>query len=326
MSSEAAPADPQVPPPGANETVRIFRKDGTRANLDPRKISSHDFRSRGAISQADLRNVDVLCQRYVRNLAARLSIFLRMECALKVGTLTCSPFSKFSESMPAQSCISMFGIEQMRGVGILDLRLPLALVMADRLLGGKGRAPLDERPLTEIEMTLLEDVMQMILGGWADLWATKEQRLQPRIIGHETSGRCIQTAAADEQFLLLTVEVTIGDSSSLFQIGVPVSMVEYSVRKLEQSHDPGSEEKRAKPAQWRKPYAGIAVPIFAEWQVREMPLGETLRFSKGDIIELPGALINHARLRLSEVETYIGTVGIQNGHVAVQITGSSSED
>ena len=326
MSNEAAPADSQTSAPADNGTVCIFLKDGSRANVDARKISAHDFRSRGALSQTDLRNVEGLCQRYVRNLAARLSIFLRMECALKFGALTSPAFSKFCESMPPSSCVTMFGIEQLRGVGILDMRLPLALAMADRLLGGKGRPPLDERPLTEIEMALIEDVMQIILGGWAEIWAGKEQRLQPRIIGHETSGRCIQTAAADDQFLVMTVEVTIGESASQFQVGVPVSMIEYSVRKLEQAHDPGGEEKRAKPAQWRKPYAGIAVPIFAEWKVREMPLGDTLRFSKGDIIELPGALINHARLRLSEVETYVGTVGIQNGHVAVQITGSSSED
>ena len=326
MSDEAAPSDSPKAAPSANETVPIFLRDGSRADVDARKISAHDFRSRGALSQSDLRNVEGLCQRYVRNLAARLSIFLRMECVLKFGTLTSSPFSKFCDSMPQSSCVTMFGIEQLRGVGILDLRLPLALAMADRLLGGKGRAPLDERPLTEIELALLEDVLQLILGGWADIWAGKEHRLQPRIIGYETSGRCIQTAAADDQFLLMTVEVTAGDIASQFQVGAPVSMIEYSVRKLEQAHDPGSEEKRVKPVQWRKPYAGIAVPIFAEWKVREMPLGDTLRFNKGDIIELPGALINQARLRLSEVQTYIGTVGIQNGHVAVQITGNSSED
>ncbi len=326
MSADAASAESPAAAGAANETVRIYLKDGARANVDARKITVHDFRSRGALSPSDLRNVEALCQRYVRNLAARLSIFFRMECALKSATLTSSPFVKFCESMPASSCVTMFGIEQMRGVGILDVRLPLALAMADRLLGGKGRAPLDERPLTEIEMTLLEDALHLVLGGWADIWATKEQRLQPRIIGHETSGRGIQTAAAEDQFLVLSVEATVGETASQFQIGVPVSMIEYSVRKLEQTLEPGGDEKRAKPVQWRKPYAGIAVPIFAEWKVREMPLGETLRFNKGDVIELPGALVNEARLRLSEVETYVGTVGIQNGHVAVQITGNASED
>jgi flagellar motor switch protein FliM len=222
--------------------------------------------------------------------------------------------------------VTLFGVEQLHGVGVMDVRLPLTLAMADRLLGGKGRAPADERPLTEIEMALLEDVMQIFVSCWADLWAGEGQHFQARIIGHETSGRGLQTAAGDAAFVVLTSEMTIGETSGQIQVGVPFSMIELSVRKLEQAHHLGGEEKRAKPVQWRKHYAGISVPILAEWKVREMPLAETLRISRGDIIELPGALINQARLRLSEVETYIGTVGIQNGHVAVQITGSGGND
>jgi len=323
MSSATASQEPQTAPTAAKEETPIFLRDGTRATVNSGKMSSYDFRSRSRLSQADLRNMDALCQRYVRHLAARLSIFLRMECAMKPGTLTSSPFSKFCESMAPTSCVTLFAIEQLRGVGILDVSLPLALAMADRLLGGKGRAPADERPLTEIEMALLEDALQMMLVGWSDLWTSEDQRLQPRIIGHENSGRCLQTAGPDEVFVLLLVEVSIGETASQFQMGVPFSMIEHAVRKLEQAQQLGGELKLAKPVQWRKPYEGIAVPILAEWKVREMPLSETLRISKGDVIELPGTLISEARLRLAEIETFVGTVGIQNGHVAVQITGRS---
>ena len=326
MSSEAESPEPHTPPPAASEATRVFLMDGTRATIDSGKISPHDFRNRSAISQADIRNIDVLYQRYLRLLGARLSIFLRMECSLKLGKLSSYPFSRFCELMAAPSCITLFGIEQLRGVGILDVSLPLALAMADRLLGGKGRPPADERALTEIEMALLDDVLEVILAGWSDLWAGEECQLQPAIIGHETGGRSLQTAAADEVFAVLMVEMSIGETTSHFQIGIPFSMIELSVRKMEQAQQVRAEDKRAKPVQWRKPYAGIAVPVSAEWTVREMSLAETLLISKGDIIEMPNALISKARLRISEVETFVGTVGIQNGHVAVQITGHSSND
>ena len=326
MSSEAVPTDSQTAPPAANEATWIFLKDGTRTTIDSGRISLHDFRNRTGISQADLRDIEALYQRYIRNLGARLSIFLRMECSLKLGKLSGYAFSRFCELMAAPSCISLFAIDQMRGVGILDVSLPLALSMADRLLGGKGRAPADERALTEIETALLDDVMQIIITGWADFWSSEELRLHPRIIGQETSGRCLQTAPAEEVFVVLLVEMTIGETTGHFQIGIPFSLIELPMRKLGQNRDLGKEDRRAKPVQWRKPYAGIGVPILAEWKVREMPLSETLRISKGDIIELPGALINHARLRLAEVETFVGTVGIQNGHVAVQITGPVGND
>jgi len=326
MSGEAAAAEPPAASAAPEGTTQIFLMDGSRATVDSGKISLHDFNNPTVLSQADLRVIDTLYQRYARQLAARLSAFLRMECSLKVGSLTTLPFSKFCESTAAPACITMFGIEELRGVGILEMSLPLALSMADRLLGGKGRAPTAERPLTEIEMALLADAIHLIITGWAGLWASDDWQPHPLIIGHETSARCLQTAGAADVFVALVIEVSVGEATSQFQVAVPFSMIELSVRKLVQAQLQFAEDKRQKPVHWRKPYAGITVPILAEWKVREMPLADTLRINKGDIIELPGALINKARLRLSELETFVGTVGIQNGHVAVQITGPIGND
>ena len=326
MSSEVAAQDSPPASPAGSATTPIFLKDGRRSSIDSRKISVHDFHNPCVLAQTDLRNIETLYQRYVRQLGARISTFLRLECGLKLGKVTSSSFAKFCESTAASSNVTLFAIDPLRGVGVLDVALPIALSIADRLLGGKGLPPIEERPVTEIETALLEDAMQLILSGWTELWAGEQGQLQPRIVGHETSARALQTAAAEDVFVLLIVEMTIGDTTGQFQIGVPFSMIELSVRKLEQSQHQPKDEMPVKPVQWRKPYAGIAVPILAEWKVREMPLSETLRINKGDVIQLPGALINKARIRLSEVETYIGTVGIQNGHVAVQITGSSNTD
>ena len=326
MSSEAAPQDATQAPPAAGATTPIFLKDGRRSSIDSRKISMHDFHNPCVLAPTDLRNIETLYQRYVRLLGARLSTFLRLECGLKLGKVTSLSFAKFCESTATASNVTLFAMDPLRGVGVLDVGLPLALAMADRLLGGKGRPPASERPVTEIELALLDDAMLLILSGWSELWASDEMRLQSRIVGHETSGRGLQTAAAEDVFVVLIVEMTIGETVSQFQVGVPFSMIELSVRKLEQSQHQPKDEMPVKPVQWRRPYAGIAVPILAEWKVREMPLSETLRINKGDVIELPGALISNARIRLSEIETYVGTVGIQNGHVAVQITGSSNKD
>ena len=78
--------------------------------------------------------------------------------------------------------------------------------------------------------------------------------------------------------------------------------------------------------QWRNQYAGIAVPVVAEWKVREMPLVEALRIRMGDIIEMPASLISRASIHLARVPSFTGTVGIQNGNIAIQITGRSSKE
>src|SRR5205823_2215619 len=105
-------------------------------------------------------------------------------------------FAKFIEGIESPSHVTLFQIETLRGIGILDMSLPFALIIADRLLGGKGLAPETPRPLTEIEVALVEDAVQIILAEWVHQWEG-EAHLQPQPIGTETSARFLQTCERD---------------------------------------------------------------------------------------------------------------------------------
>lgn len=326
MSADTAGDDSSAATMVATEATPVFLMDGTRTTRGSRRISPHDFRNPTAISQSDLRVFEVLYQKYVQNLAARLSTFLRMECALKVTKLTSVPFSEFCQAIPNPSCITLFSVEELRGVGVLDVCLPLALAMTDRLLGGKGRAPAAERPLTEIEMALMDDALQMILTAWSESWANGEERWNLKIIGCETDARCLPATSTNEVCVVLTMDLSVGETKGALHLGVPFSMVEPPVRKIQEAHHHTADKARPKQVQWRKNYAAIEVPVVAEWKIREMPLVESLHIREGDIIELPNSLINQASLQISEVATFTGTVGIQNGNVAIQITGHRNKE
>lgn len=326
MSTDAASDDAEAAPHTANEATPVFLMDGTRTTAKTRKITPYDFRKPTALPQSDLRIFQALYQKYIPNLAARLSTLLRMECMLKIDRLDSSPFPEFCDAMPDPACVTLFGLDEFRGVGVLAVHRPLALAMADRLLGGKGRAPSAERQLTEIEMALMEDVLQLILTAWSDLWIEGDHAVHLKVMGHESSVRCIPTPASGEIMVILTVAATIGEATERFHLAVPFSMIGQPLRRIQAAHNHSIDAKPVKQVQWRKQYAGIAVPAHAEWKVRELPIAETLRFREGDVIELPNSLINNASLQLSEGSTFIGTVGVQNGNVAVQITGRGNKD
>ena len=305
---------------------RIFSMDGAHIEgIDGSKLAPYNFRNPGFLSHADLRQLGVLHQRFIQHLSARLSTFFRMECVLKITKFNSSTFSKFCESLANPTHLTLFQVEPLRGVGIVEISLPLGLTMADRLLGGKGRVSDTDRTLTEIEVALLEDAMQLIITEWTQLWEEQHTAFRTQCIGHETSGRFLQTSASDAVFVIMTVEVTLGEICEQFQMGIPFSMIETMVKKMHLARQRG-DDTRPKQIQWRAPYAGISVPITAEWKIRDMTLGEVIAMRKGDVIELPRELVAQTRVRLSNTEEFVGTVGMQNGHVAVQLGQRASKD
>jgi flagellar motor switch protein FliM len=297
----------------------VFDQRGDRlTTVDPAKIETYNFRNPGFLSQTQLRQFGMLHEKLAQHLSARLSTFLRMECLLKAIGFQSVPFGKFCEGLAHPTHLTLFQVDSLRGVGLVELSLKLGLAMADRLLGGKGRSTGPERILSEIETTLIQEAIQLVLNEWTHLWEDGEAPLRAQCIGHESSGRFLQTAPPDSTFMVLQMEVVFGETREQLQLGVPFVMFEPFAKRMQRSRVQ-TDEPRAKSMQWRASYAAIAVPIFAEWKVREIALGDVLKMQTGDVIPLARDVIHDTRLHLSETEEYAGTLGVQNGHLAVQL-------
>jgi flagellar motor switch protein FliM len=284
------------------------------------KIEPYDFRNPAFLSEAELRRLRLLHEDFIRYLSARLSLYLRMEFGLKMAKLTTITYAKFCESLPNPTHLSLFKVEPLTGVGILDINPRLALTIADRLLGGRGHSVKVERYLTEIEVALIEDVILLLLEEWCGQWKS-EQELRPSIIGHENNGRFLQTSPKDAFILALTLECNFGDCSEQIQIGVPYYTIEPVVKKMQARRQKDTAvAQTAKRAEWRASYDRITVPVRAEWQAFELTLREISSLRVGDVIEMKDSACQDTRVLLNGTSKFVGTVGLDADRVAVELT------
>lgn len=283
------------------------------------KVETYDFRNPVFLSEVELRRLRIIHEDFIRYLSARLSLFLRMELGLKMAKLTTSTYAKFTESLPSPTHLCLFKAEPLLGVGILDINPRLALSIADRLLGGRGHSVKAERYLTEIEVALLEDIIQIILEEWCGQWKS-EQELHGLIIGHENNGRFLQTSPKDAIVLTLSLEVNFGDCAEPIQIGVPYYTIEPLVKKMQ-----ARRQKDANIAQpprnqaWQASYDPIEVPLRAEWPPCELSLREITNLRVGDVLELPATHLQETTLLLNGTPKFVGTVGLDTDRVAVKL-------
>jgi len=315
---------------GGSEAVSakrtLIRANGTRSKgSDNVKVESYDFRNPAFLSEVELRRLRLVHEDFIRYLSARLSLFLRMEFGLKMAKLTTVNYSKFTEALPSPTHICLFKAEPLNGVSVLDINPRLALTIADRLLGGRGHSVKTERYLTEIEITLLDDVVHMILEEWCHQWKS-EQELTPLIVGHENSGRFLQTSPKDAVILAMTLEASFGDCSEQIQIGVPYYTIEPLVRRMQARRQKDSNVTQVieKKAGWQETYSSIVMPVRAEWDTFEVSLREITDLRVGDVIEMPAEQLRQTNLLLNGVTKFVGTVGLDTDHIAVQLTAKVS--
>jgi flagellar motor switch protein FliM len=299
----------------------IYAFDGRRmdAQMDRATIQPYDFHNPGPLRQEDLRRLELLHQKLAEHLCARLSTFLRMECMVKLLKFGDDTFSHITESMKAFSHVTLFQVEFLRGIGILDMSLPLSLAIADRLLGGKGRLSETDRGLTEIEIALLEDFVQLVLVEWTHQWPEQELSFAPSIIGHDSSGRFLHTGEADVIHIMVNLEVVFGECVGQIQLFVPFAMIEPIVKLMTVARLKPADS-RSRSIEWRQPFDTINVPVLAEWFVKDIAVSDVLLLRPGDVLEMDRQLIARTHVKLSNTTGFIGTAGIENGRVAVQLT------
>ena len=305
----------------------VFRHDGTRvpeAELASLEVELFNFLSPRLPGPLEMRQLNKRHETFARHLSARLSTFLRMECVLRMSRLECVSFAKFREGIESLTHVTLFQVDPLPGIGILDISLPLAFAIADRLLGGTGHVKETARSLTEIETALVEDAIQIIVSEWCRHWRDDRWDFQARCIGSETSGRFLQTAAPDSIVLALEMEVVLGKSVERIQIGIPYTVVEVIVKRLQQGRAKGEAVKGKKMA-WRLTYNGISVPVTVDVDAKPCRFVDVLQWKPGDIIEMPPGAVENAQVKFSNRPEFIGTLGIENGRVAVQLTKQLSE-
>ncbi len=305
----------------------VFRADGRRLqSADLPKIETYDFRNPVFLAEADMRRLRLLHEDFIRYLSARLSLFLRMELGLKMAKLTTVSYGKFTETLPSPTHICLFKTDPLPGIGILDVNPRLALALVDRMLGGTGKSASIERFLTEIEVTLLEDIIIMILEEWCSQWKDAKE-LHPTVIGHESNGRFLQTSTKDAVVLALTMEATFGECSEQIQFGIPYFTIEPLVRSLQAGRQKeGTPSVKAQKAEWKPVYEHISLPVRAEWDAFELSLREVTELRVGDIIELPPDIVDRTTVKLNGSPKFAGTVGLDGETVVVKLTQKISPE
>ena len=307
-------------PASSTGDIEVLTSRGTRERRPASSVRAHNFRHSGFLAASELRRIRQRHEQFVRSLAARLAIFLRLEFSLQLEKVYIEGYQKFTDSLTNPTYITLFRTEPLKGVGLLLLPPRLALTVVDRLLGGPGLMPPDNRDLTDIEVALSDQSVMLILSEWCNHWPEMRD-LHATILGHENNSKFLQTSAPDASMLVLTVAATISEQTEKFQMVFPYATLEPLMRLLNpHMNGPETTAPRPVPPRWNPGFDEVKVPFTAEWQGLKMSAGEITRLKPGDLLGLDAACAAQVVVRLGNVPKFYARPGTSDGKWAVQLT------
>ena len=142
----------------------MSRGDVDAADAEGHHVRPFDFMRPSKFSKDQLRTVELLHEVFCRSVQTQLSGVVRTPVEIEVVSADQVSYREFVTSIPTPSLLSIVTMEPFEGNAVMELNLPLALSIIDRLVGGPGTQRPKARELTEIEHALLANVTDILLG------------------------------------------------------------------------------------------------------------------------------------------------------------------
>ncbi len=295
---------------------------GASKSKPPVAVQPYDFRQPSFLSPNELRKVRLFHEGFLRSLSSRFSLFLRMEFNVQLSKLHTQSYAKFIEELPSPTSLSLFKTEPLRGVCLLNIPPRLALTLVDRLLGGPAHSVNIDREMTDIEHALLNQTVNVILTEWCSHWA-KVKDLRPKILGHESNARFLQSSPHDTVMMVIGVETRVGDCLEVMQFAFPCYTLEPLVGALNTIIDRNEEtpqaEKLRRQRQWNPALGNVMVPVTAEWQNLRLSARDLYHLKPGDVLPLSAEESNNVKVRLAKVNRFSARLGTAGSSLAVEL-------
>jgi flagellar motor switch protein FliM len=218
------------------EIDSVFRnlRDGGQDEDPSKKAQPYDFRRPDRIAKDQLRAIHLLHENFARSLASSLSAYLRAYVIVNLVSVEQLSFLEFSQCLPSPTCMASLSMRPYEGNAILELNPSLVFPIIEMLLGGSGKAQKQlKREITEIEQTILEGLLRIILHDLKECWHAVTT-MDFRIENFETEPQLLQILSPNEAVVAVSMEVRIGENSGMMNLGMPSIIIKMLRQKFDQ--------------------------------------------------------------------------------------------
>jgi flagellar motor switch protein FliM len=292
-----------------------------------RKVTLYNFRRPDRVSREQMRSLHFMHDRFARNFSSSLSAYLRTITEVNLVSVEQLSYQEFLLSVPDPTCFNAISIKPLEGALALEVNPTLVFPIIDKMLGGPGEPLKLLRTMTDIEQSIFDGVLKLVLEDLREAWRGIVD-LDFRVQARETSPQLIQIVAPNEVVLLVVFEVKMGPVSGMINLAIPSIILEPIATKFDQEMFTGYkksstyEEARLLMTSLKR----CPMEAAAEIHGTSLRMEEVLQLKAGDLILLTKRFDAELDLCVDGIPRFAGLVALNpNGKRVFQVTGSRSE-
>jgi flagellar motor switch protein FliM len=265
---------------------------------------------------------------FARLTTTAMSAQLRSLVNVHVASVDQLTYEEFIRSIPNPTTLGIINMDPLKGSAVLEIDPAITFSIIDRLFGGKGEGTKVNRDLSDIEQSVMENIIVRILGNLREAWSQVID-LRPRLGQIETNPQFAQIVPPTEMVVLVTLETKVGEVEGMMNFCIPYLTIEPIISKLSAQYMYSSVRSGGTTENLnilKERLSMVEITVSAEIGNMNLTVRDLLSLQRGDVIRLADVRTGDPMvLKIGNREKFMCRPGVVGNKLAVQITDKLEE-
>ncbi len=280
----------------------------------------YDFQSQDRIVRGRLPTLEMINERFARNLRVSFFNMLRRQAEIAVGGVQMLKFAEYIHSLYVPTSLNLVKVRPLRGTALFIIDPKLVFIVVDNFFGGEGRFynKIEGREFTPTEQRIISIMLNQVFKDLHDAWNPVKQ-LDFEYQSSEVNPHLANIVSPTEVVVVSTFRVDLEGGGGDLHITFPYSMIE-PIRDI---LDAGVQSDISDiDSRWavalRDEIFESKVELKSSLADIDMTLSDIVDLKAGDIIpfDMPSEIV----LEAEEIPLFRGQLGLSRGNAAIKIT------
>lgn len=282
-------------------------------------IRQYDLASQERIVRGRMPTMEIINERFSRNIRVGLFNFIRRTPEVAVGAIKVQKYSAFLREIVVPTNFNIMSVRPLRGSGLIVCDPTLVFAVIDALFGGAGKfhTRIEGRDFSPTEQRVITRLVDVIAAEYKKAW----QGVYPVELEYQRSEMQPQfaTVAAPSEIVVTTsFTLEVGDTTGTIHFCIPYATLE-PIRDTLYSTVQGDSAEHDR--RWVKllthQIQAAEVDLVVELGTAPATVEQLLALKPGDFIELD--LEPTVEAKIDGVPVFEGQYGTSNGKYALKI-------
>lgn len=282
-------------------------------------LRSYDFTSQDRIVRGRMPTLEMINERFARNLRISLFNLLRRAPTITVEGVQMTKFGEYVQSLYVPSNLNMVKVRPLRGTALCVLNPKLVFSLVDCFFGGDGRfhAKIEGRDFTATELRIIKKVLERVFADLKEAWGPVFG-LGFEYVGSEVNPQFANIVTPSEVVVVCSFHIGLDSAGGELHVTLPYSMLE----PIKDVLDAGVQsDVTDRDERWitslREEMKAAPVTVSSTLCKREITVRDVLALEAGDVIpvEIPELVL----ASVDGVPVFRARYGASRGTRALQV-------